>query len=77
MQDTRRKESETETEQGIKDRQSEATSKDTLSDLEENEKIHGSKPDQSEEQRTVPSPDGQGEGSRSGRADGSDTGGPM
>jgi hypothetical protein len=76
MQDTRRKEPGTETEQGIKERQSEATSKDTLSDLEESEKTPGPKPDRGE-QRTVPSPDGQGDGSRSGRADGSDTSGPM
>ena len=76
MQDTRRKERGTETEQGIKKRRSEATSKETLSDLEENEKTPGPKPDRGE-QRTVPSPDGQGDGSRSGRPDGSDTGGPM
>jgi hypothetical protein len=74
MQDTRRKE--TDTEQGIKERQSEATSKETLSDLEESEKIPGSNPDR-EEKGTVPSPDGQGDGSGSGSADGSDTGGPM
>jgi len=72
MQDPR----ETGEEQGIKERQSEATSKETLSDLEEHEQVSGSKPAPSGEQATLPSPDGQVDGS-SKRADDSDIAGPM
>jgi len=72
MQDPREKQAE----QGIKERQSEATSKETLTDLEEHEKVSGSKADQSGEPNNVPSPDGQVDGHRD-RGDDRDIGGPM
>jgi hypothetical protein len=60
-----------------KNRLSEATSKKTLSDLEESEKSSDSKSSKSDE-TSIPSPDGTPSPDRSGgRADGSDTGGPM
>jgi len=51
-----------------------ATSKETLSDLEETEKVSDNSA--SSDDRSVPTPDGQVEEGGSGRADG-DTGGPM
>ncbi len=72
MQDTRRKESETK--QGVKDRQSEATSKDTLSDLRESEKVSDSNRHDSS---SLPSPDGQPTPRGEESADGADTGDPM
>lgn len=59
----------------VSDRDSEATSKETVSDLEETEKSSGSK-DESHE-TSIPTPDGQIDEAGGGRADGSDTGGPM
>jgi|RhiMetdeSRZDD1v2_1073273.scaffolds.fasta_scaffold212349_4 hypothetical protein len=58
----------------IKERHSEATSKETLEDVEKGEKVsRGHSDDQS-----VPSPDGQPtERHEHDRADGSDVGGPM
>jgi hypothetical protein len=58
---------------GGTDRESDATSKETVSDLEDKEKVSGS----SGEDRSVPDPDGEVEDGEGGRADGSDTGGPM
>jgi hypothetical protein len=67
MQESRRKETEAELEK----RKSEATSKETLEDLEESKKgISG------EAGKSIPSPDGAPK-PRSESADGSDTGGPM
>ena len=57
-------------------RETEATSKETLSDLKEHEKISDSKTEPSGE-GSVPTPDGELDDSGDGRADGSDTGGPM
>jgi hypothetical protein len=54
-----------------------ATSKETLSDLEHDKKLSSSTPDQAADETSVPSPDGQVERGSGGRADGSDTGGPM
>jgi hypothetical protein len=60
----------------LAERKSEATSKETLSDIARDEKIAGTKG--STDQTSVPSPDGTPDPDRSGgRADGSDTGGPM
>lgn len=57
-------------------RKSDATSKETLSDVKRDEKIPDTK--RSEDGTAVPSPDGTPDPERgSGRADGSDTGGPM
>jgi len=72
MQDTRRKESETE--QGVKERQSEATSKETLSDVRESEKVSDSNRHDSS---SLPSPDGQPAHRSDESADGADTGDPM
>jgi hypothetical protein len=58
MHEARRSESGGKTEKGVKERQSEATSKDTLTDLEQSQKISGSKPPRSAP-ASVPSPDGQ------------------
>ena len=58
---------------GNEDRESEATSKETVSDLEDKEKVSGS----SGEDRSVPDPDGEVLDGQGGRADGGDTGGPM
>jgi hypothetical protein len=58
------------------DRESEATSKETVSDLEKTEKSSSSNA-QSSDETSVPTPDGQVENLSDGRADGSDTGGPM
>lgn len=61
-----------------RDRLSDATSEKTVSDLEENEKSTGAKSDTSSSSPSVPAPDGTPNLDRSGgRADGSDTGGPM
>jgi len=57
-------------------RDAEATSSETLSDIEENEKVSGggsSGSDSSSLETSTPKPDSGGEG----RADGSETGGPM
>lgn len=59
-----------------KDRLSEATSKETVSDLEE--KSSNSNSNKLSDETSIPSPDGTPDPERSrGRADGSDTGGPM
>jgi hypothetical protein len=61
-----------------KDRLSDATSDKTVSDLEESEKISGSESDKQSGETAIPSPDGSPNSERGGgRADGSDTGGPM
>lgn len=60
----------------VSDRDSEATSKETVSDLEETQKSSDSK-DESSSATSIPTPDGQMDEAGSGRADGSDTGGPM
>ena len=57
-------------------RDAEATSSETLSDIEENEKVSGGAGGGSESsplETSTPEPDAGGEG----RADGSETGGPM
>ena len=60
------------------DRSSEATSKKTVSDLEESEKISDSKSYNGSDESSIPSPDGTPDTERGGgRADGSDSGGPM
>jgi len=60
------------------DRLSEATSDKTVSDLEESEKISGSESDKPSGETSIPSPDGSPNPERGGgRADGSDSGGPM
>lgn len=60
------------------DRLSEATSEETVSDLEESEKISDSKSYKGSDETSIPSPDGTPNTERSGgRADGSDTSGPM
>lgn len=62
------------TQSDLADRQSEATSKETLKDLQETDSKPGKPPDET----SVPSPDGTPNAGRSrGRADGSDTGDPM
>jgi hypothetical protein len=58
---------------GGTDRESDATSKETVSDLDDKENVPGS----SGEGRSVPDPDGEALDGAGGRADGSDTGGPM
>ena len=58
------------------DESSAATSKETLADLEDAEKVSDSVAD-STGGSSVPSPDGAPDSDRDGRADGSDTGGPM
>ena len=58
---------------GETDRESDATSKETVSDLEDKEKV----PSEAGEVRSVPDPAGEGVDGPGGRADGSDTGGPM
>ncbi|MCM3902358.1 MAG: hypothetical protein ND866_11680 [Pyrinomonadaceae bacterium] len=61
-----------------KDRLSEATSEKTVSDLEKSEEISDSSHQEFRDDRSVPSPDGvQNPEQGDGRADGSDTGGPM
>lgn len=52
-----------------------ATSKETLADLEETEKVSDTGADSTD--GPVPSPDGASDSDRDGRADGGDTGGPM
>lgn len=60
--------------QRVEERQSDATSKETLQDLDTTD----SKPDRPSDEASIPSPDGTPNSERSGgRADGSDTGGPM
>jgi hypothetical protein len=62
----------------LQERSSEATSEKTVSDLEESEKISDSKSYNGSDETSIPSPDGTPNRERSGgRADGSDTGGPM
>jgi hypothetical protein len=75
MQDTRPKGLEANIEQGMKDRHADATSKETLDDLRESEKI--SQSNNSQEKQSIPSPDGQVDGKAGERADGSDTDGPV
>jgi hypothetical protein len=61
---------------GTPERDAEATSSETLSDIEENEKVTGGSAGGSESsplEGSSPEPDSGGEG----RADGSETGGPM
>lgn len=58
----------------LEDRLSEATSEKTLSDLEKTEKDASST---TKKWDSEPSPDGQMDDDRDGRADGSDIGGPM
>ncbi|MET0646875.1 MAG: hypothetical protein ABW208_09670 [Pyrinomonadaceae bacterium] len=61
---------------GTPERDAEATSSETLSDIEANEKVSGGSTGGSESsslEGSSPKPDSGGEG----RADGSDTGGPM
>jgi hypothetical protein len=58
---------------GGTDRESDATSKETVSDLDDKEKV----PSSSDEDRSLPDPDGEVQDGAVGRADGSDTGGPM
>ncbi|HEU4596227.1 MAG TPA: hypothetical protein VFS10_13895 [Pyrinomonadaceae bacterium] len=64
---------------GTPKRDEEATSSETLSDIEENTKVKGESGSGSESsgslEGSTPSPDAGGGGG--GRADGSDTGGPM
>jgi hypothetical protein len=61
-----------------KDRLSEATSDKTVSDLAESEKSSDSNSSEPPDQSSIPSPDGSPDpDGSSGRADGSDTGGPM
>ncbi len=65
-------------ESGTQRRDEEATSSETLSDIEESEKVssgRGSSSSSGELEGSTPSPDAGGGGG--GRADGSDTGGPM
>ena len=65
-----------ESEQLLKDRKSDATSKETLTDVKRDEKVPDAQ--RSGEGTTVTSPDGTPEPDRGGgRADGSDSGGPM
>ncbi|MDQ3666789.1 MAG: hypothetical protein M3410_09455 [Acidobacteriota bacterium] len=75
MQDAERTDSNNrEKKQKIEERQSDATSKETVQDLDSTD----SKPDKVSEETSIPSPDGTPNPERSGgRADGSDTGGPM
>jgi hypothetical protein len=57
---------------------SEATSEKTVHDLEESEELSDSRPSKSSDETSIPSPDGAPNTERGGgRADGSDTGGPM
>ncbi|MEO8435484.1 MAG: hypothetical protein ABI596_11360 [Pyrinomonadaceae bacterium] len=63
-------------EKELRERQKEATSSQTLSDVKREEKVSDMK--RSGQDTSVPSPDGTPDPERgSGRADGSDTGGPM
>ena len=57
----------------LKERQSEATSKETLSDLEESEKVSAPRPTREADESSLPSPDGT---SDEGRKD-NDGSGPM
>jgi hypothetical protein len=73
--DTPRPHSAEEQDPKTQDRLSEATSDKTVSDLEESEKLSDSKV---AEPSDIPSPDGAPNPERNGgRADGSDSGGPM
>ncbi|MBA3442798.1 MAG: hypothetical protein H0T92_23355 [Pyrinomonadaceae bacterium] len=64
---------------GNKDRMADATSSETLSDVEKTEEGSTKNPSgaSSGERSSVPAPDGAPDTSRSGRADGSDDAGPM
>ena len=64
---------------GNKDRMTDATSSDTLSDVENSEEESAKNPSGTSmgERSSVPTPDGAPDTSRSGRADGSDDAGPM
>ena len=59
MQQSRQKESVKGTEEGIKERHSDATSDETLGDLAKSEKLSDAKQPASPERPSVPSPDGQ------------------
>jgi hypothetical protein len=73
MKDERR---EAEGEEELLERQKEATSSQTLNDVKRDEKVSDLKG--SRQDSSVPSPDGSPDpDSGGGRADGSDTGGPM
>lgn len=64
----------TDTQNQVEDRLAEATSKEMVKDLENT----NSKPGESSDEASIPSPDGSPNSERSGgRADGSDTSGPM
>ena len=59
-------------------RKEEATSSETLGDLEETQQVNSSTADTTRAAGSVPAPDGTPDPDRSGgRADGGDTGGPM
>ena len=60
------------------ERHAQATSSETLSDLEESQSANRTKAGASGSQKDAPAPDGAASvGERGGRADGSDSGGPM
>ncbi|MDQ3753771.1 MAG: hypothetical protein M3371_03460 [Acidobacteriota bacterium] len=67
----------TPTEQAIEERAAEATSDETVSDLAETQKNTSGKSSEGTSESNAPSPDGMFDENRGGRADGSDTGGPM
>ncbi len=64
---------------GNKDRMADATSSDTLSDVENTEEESTKNPSETSvgDRFSVPTPDGAPDTSRNGRADGSDDAGPM
>ena len=63
----------TDTQNQVEDRRAEATSKETVEDLEK----ASSTPGKPSDENSIPSPDGSPDPERPGRADGSDTSGPM
>ena len=67
----------TPTEQAVEERQSEATSGETVADIAETQKSAPGSPSEGTGGSQMPSPDGMFDENRGGRADGSDTGGPM
>jgi hypothetical protein len=80
MQDSKREQGRTN--QGDKDQphqkpDSDATSKETLEDLQKGEKVSDSNSENPAGRAAIPSPDGAPDTHRDGRADGSETGGPM
>ena len=60
-------------ESGLEERKSEATSDETLADLEDSERLSNTR----KSDQALPSPDGQGSEPHSDRSDGSDRSGPM